>query len=230
MNSMLETGYSRAAKNAKSGFASRCLLAGVALMLILGFAAPPASACPNLIDCTPTHAHKGGVWSIAKTGLFPGVLIGVTGAAALWEGDHNRFGNTLWQSIDAAAISGIITQAMKFSFQRARPHEVPGNANDWFSGIHHRSFPSGDVSAITALVTPPILEYGPSHPWVYALALLPAYDGAARVEYRDHYPTDVIAGMLVGFASGWLAHHYREHHIIVSILPKGLLVGFKHDF
>lgn len=191
---------------------------------------PPAWACPNLIDCTPTHAHKGGIWSIAKTGLFPAALIGATGAAALWEGDHNRLGNTLWQSLDASAVAGIATFALKSTFQRARPHQAPGHPNDWFSGINHRSFPSGDVSAIAALVTPPMLEYGPTDPWIYALAILPAYDAAARVQYRDHYPTDVIAGMLLGFASGWLAHHFRRHHIIVGILPSGLLVGFKHAF
>lgn len=217
-------------RHSGSALGERRLLAWLVVLLILACAMPAASACPNLIDCTPNHAHTGGIWHIAQARLFPAALIGATGVAALWEGDHNRLGNTLWQSLDAAAIAGISTYAMKSAFQRARPHEVPGNANDWFSGINHRSFPSGDVSAITALVTPPILEYGASDPWVYALAVLPAYDGAARVEYRDHYPTDVIAGMLVGFASGWLAHHDREHHIIVSLLPKGVLVGFKNVF
>lgn len=213
----------------QSHVSPRCLFC-VAVLLSCLLAAPEASACPNLIDCTPSHAHKSGIWSIAKAGLFPGILIGATGAAALWEGDHNRLGNTLWQSMDAAAIAGISTYALKSTFQRARPHQVPGHPNDWFSGINHRSFPSGDVSAITALVTPPILEYGPTDPWVYALAVLPAYDAAARVEYRDHYPTDVIAGMALGFASGWLAHHYGKHHIIVGLLPGGLLIGFKHYF
>lgn len=152
------------------------------------------------------------------------------GAAALWEGDHNKVGNTLWQSLDAAAVAGISTFALKISFQRARPHQAPGRPNDWFSGTSHKSFPSGDVSSIAALVTPPILEYGASDPWVYALAVLPAFDAAARVEYRDHYPTDVVAGLALGVASGWLAHHYREHHIIVGFLPSGLLVGFKNKF
>lgn len=202
----------------------------ILILLCCVVAAPKVWACPNLIDCTPSHANKSGVWSIAKAGLFPGILIGVTGAAALWEGDHNRVGNTLWQSMDAAAIAGISTFALKSTFQRARPHEAPGHPNEWFSGINHRSFPSGDVSAITALVTPPILEYGPTDPWVYALAILPAYDAAARVQYRDHYPTDVVAGLALGFASGWLAHHYGKHHIIVGLLPGGLLVGFKHYF
>ncbi len=200
------------------------------LLLVLACGPPPALACPNLIDCTPTHAHTGGIWSIAQARVFPAALFGATAVAALWEGDHNRIGNTLWQSVDGALIAGISTYALKSTFQRARPFQEPGNANDWFSGIHHRSFPSGDVSAITALVTPPILEYGRRDPWVYALAALPAYDGAARVQYRDHYPTDVIGGMLVGFASGWLAHHYHQHHIIVGLLPRGVLVGFKHDF
>lgn len=60
-------------------------------------------ACPNLIDCTPSHAHKNGIWSLAEPGLFPAVLIGASAAGALWEGDQTRLGNTLWQSLDAAA-------------------------------------------------------------------------------------------------------------------------------
>lgn len=200
------------------------VVAGAALYV------PLARACPNLIDCTPAHAHKSGIWSIAKAGAFPAALIGVTGAAALWEGDHSRLGNTLWQSVDAAAIAGASTFVLKSAFQRSRPSQNPGHPNDWFAGYHHRSFPSGDVSAIAALVTPPILEYGRTDPWVYSLALLPVFDAAARVEYRDHYPTDVVAGLALGFASGWLAHRYRKDHLIVGLLPGGLFIGFKNVF
>ena len=35
---------------------------------------------------------------------------------------------------------------------------------------------------VTTAVTPFVLEYGPEYPAVYALELLPLYDGIARVK------------------------------------------------
>ncbi|MDE2089743.1 MAG: phosphatase PAP2 family protein [Gammaproteobacteria bacterium] len=176
----------------------------------------------------PVHQDTSGLWSIARAGQFPAELIGVTLAGAVWEGGNNRLGRTLWQSVDAAAIAGISTQALKYTFQRERPSQT-SDPNQWFQGMHAQSFPSGDVSSITALVTPLILEYHRTDPWIYTLAAVPAFDMAARVKAHGHWQTDVVSGAAVGMVSGYFAHRFKEPFIL-SLLPNGFYVGLRKGF
>lgn len=176
----------------------------------------------------PVTQHTSGIWSIARTPYFPAELIGATAIAAIWEGGHTRFGRTLWQSLDGAALAGASTYALKFTFGRERPSQT-SNPNLWFKGAHAQSFPSGDVSSITGLVTPMILEYRKSDPAVYALAVLPAFDMAARVEAHGHWQTDVVGGALVGGLSGYFAHEFA-HPLILSIMPHAIEVGLGKRF
>ena len=130
-------------------------------------------------------------------------------AGALWLGGEDRLGKTFWQSIDSSVLGGISSEAMKHIFTRARPDQG-GDPNKWFQGSGHYSFPSGEVTLITAVVTPFMFEYGHDHPGVYALALLPAYDAIARVKSQAHWQTDVIAA--------------------VGLLPHGFMVGMHAQF
>ena len=191
------------------------------------FSAVSASACTNLIDCRGS-GNQSGVWTIAQSPQFPAALIGVTVAGALWEGSESRLGRTLWQSLDASAITGIATFGLKEAFQRARPNQS-SSPDQWFSGPKHQSFPSGDVSAIATLVTPFIAEYGGDHPSVWALAALPAFDMAARVQARAHWPTDVIAGAAVGVGGGLLARQLKTPFFVV-ILPGSVTIGLRTRF
>ncbi|MDE3207675.1 MAG: phosphatase PAP2 family protein [Pseudomonadota bacterium] len=176
----------------------------------------------------PVHRQTQGIWSIAKAGRFPTELVGATLAGAIWEGGNNRIGRTLWQSLDAAAIAGISTQALKYTFQRDRPSQT--NTPDlWFQGSHAQSFPSGDVSSITALVTPLILEYHNSNPWVDSLALLPVFDMTARVKAQGHWQSDVVSGAALGVLSGYFSHQLKEPFIL-SLLPNGFYMGLKEKF
>ena len=176
----------------------------------------------------PIAQDNSGIWSIARTPNFPAELIGLTLAGAVWEGGRSRFGRTLWQSIDAAAMAGISTQALKWTFQRMRPSTTT-NPDRWFQGVHNASFPSGDVSSITALVTPLILEYHRRDPMVDTLAVLPAFDMAARMKAHGHWLTDTMAGAAVGVASGYFAHSMRSPFIL-GLLPGGFYVGLHERF
>ncbi|MHB8254150.1 MAG: phosphatase PAP2 family protein [Acidiferrobacter sp.] len=177
----------------------------------------------------PVAQKNNGIYAIAKTPTFPFELITLTLGAALWEGGQTRLGHTLWQSLDGAALAGVSTQLLKWTFQRNRPSQSPQNPNLWFQGIHSQSFPSGDVSSITALVTPLILTYQRRDPEVWALAALPAFDMVARVRAHGHWQTDVVAGAIVGALSGYYAHQ-RHSPLILSLLPQGLYVGLQADF
>lgn len=176
----------------------------------------------------PVQQNTSGVWSIAKPPQFPAELIGLTLAGAVWEGGSTRLGMTLWQSVDAAAMAGIATQALKWTFQRTRPSST-NNPKLWFQGVHNQSFPSGDVSSITALVTPLILEYHQTNPAVDALAALPVFDMAARIKAHGHWMTDTVAGAVVGMASGYFAHRMHSPFIL-GLLPHGFYMGLHTHF
>lgn len=177
----------------------------------------------------PVSQDTHGLYAIAKTPNFPFELIMTTLGAAVWVGGRTRLGHTLWQSLDAAALAGVSTQILKDTFQRDRPSQSPQNPNLWFQGLHSQSFPSGDVSSITALVTPLILTYHRRDPAVWGLALIPAFDMVARVRAHGHWQTDVAAGALIGALSGYYAHE-RHSPFILSLLPQGVYMGLHTEF
>ncbi len=110
----------------------------------------------------------------------------------MWEGGETRFGRTLWQSIDASAASGLVALGVKYAFSRVRPDASNNDPNLWFKGGGNQSFPSGEVTEVSSIVTPLVLEYGHDHPWVYALEALPVYDGIARIKVQAHWQSDVL--------------------------------------
>lgn len=169
-----------------------------------------------------------GIWNRnVQSGLLYGTVAGV-GLGAVAFGDQDSFGDTLWRSVDAMVLSGVTAQAMKYSFQRERPAQT-SNPDLFFRGTHAQSFPSGEVTAISAAVTPFIAQYGDDHPAVYALALLPAYDAVARVKTRGHWQSDVVVGAAVGVGFGIYASR-RNSPLILSWLPGGFQIGFIHHF
>jgi len=147
---------------------------------------------------------------------------------AVWEGAESRFGKTLWQGIDAEIVGGVTAQAGKYIFTRVRP-DTEDNPCLWFHGGSNYSFPSGEASVAAALVTPYIIEYAHDYPATWALLLLPAYVGAARVKNQAHWQTDVLAGWAVGGLSGWYAHG-RDAPILIELLPHGVAVGLSKQF
>ena len=65
-----------------------------------------------------------------------------------------------------------------------------------------KSFPSGHAANNMAVATVILLFY-PRRGWIYLpIALLIAY---SRIYTGAHWPLDVLAGMLLGVAGGWLA-------------------------
>lgn len=169
-----------------------------------------------------------GIWARKyQTGVLGLMLVGEVGGAVL-EGGETRLGKTLWQAIDSSALAGISAQGLKYTFTRARPSQS-GDPNQWFQGGSHYSFPSGEVAAVSAIVTPLVLEYRQDHPVVYALELLPVYDGIARMKVRGHWQTDVLAGFALGSLSGYFAHK-RDSPFVLGVLPHGFAIGMRKQF
>ncbi len=192
----------------------------------LAFCAALVSLSPGAVSAGIDHRvmlDESGIWSRnVQKGLLDTLVVGEI-AGAVWQGGETELGRTFWQSIDASAIGSASAEALKHAFTRARPSQTD-DPNEWFKGGNHHSFPSGEVTTVTSIVTPFMLEYGPRHPAVYALAALPLYDGIARVKSQAHWQTDILASWALGAGAAYYAHA-RETPLILGALPRGFAVG-----
>jgi membrane-associated phospholipid phosphatase len=174
------------------------------------------------------NLDQGGIWSrsnqLAVQNLSALTVLG----GALWEGNDTRLGKTFWKATDAMLLADITAQVAKDVFHRARPSQG-NNPNDWFGSSSHKGFPSGEVTHISAIVTPFIAEYGHDDPAVWALGALPVYVGAARMKSQAHWQTDVLAGMALGAGIGY-AMQRRESAWTATVLPRSITVGFRRGF
>lgn len=202
------------------------------LLLIASIAAPAClagSAGPFGIDHEWTYDDSG-IWNRGVQETLEYGLIAAELGAGLWEGGETRFGRTTWQSIDASAASGILALGLKYAFSRERPIDSGGDPNLWFKGHGNQSFPSGEVTEVSSIVSPFVFEYGHDQPWVYALELLPLYDGIARMKVQAHWQSDVLAGFALGTGTAWLMHRNTGTPYILSVMPHGIYVGLKKSF
>jgi membrane-associated phospholipid phosphatase len=169
-----------------------------------------------------------GIWSrSAQAGLEDGV-IALDLAGALWLGNDHAVGHTFWQSADSLAVTAVSVQVLKLAFSRARPTQGD-NPNAWFQGHGHESFPSGEVAEQAAFVTPFVVDYGRTHPWVWALEALPVYDAVGRLKSQAHWQSDVIVAGLIGTGIGYWSTT-RRTPLFVQILPRGVSVGLYKRF
>lgn len=104
----------------------------------------------------------------------------------------------------AIAVNSGITVILKYSVNRDRPFVTyPDIAKKSNGGSP--SFPSGHTSLAFATATSLSLEYPkwyiivPSYAWAGTV-------GYSRTHLGVHYPSDVLAGAVIGAGSAWLTH------------------------
>jgi len=131
-----------------------------------------------------------------------GVPVGM-GTAGLIKHDDKLIRNAC--EISAAVIlNSAITLTLKYSVNRDRPFiTYPDITKKSKAGSP--SFPSGHTSSSFALATSLSLTY----PKWYIIA--PSYTWAATVGYSRmhlgvHYPSDVLAGAIIGSGCAWLTY------------------------
>lgn len=181
----------------------------------------------NFIDHKLNFDNRG-IWKRSyQLTVVNGLVVG-TVAGALWEGGETRLGRTFWQSVDSFALGAVSSETLKHVVQRARPAQS-NDPDEVRQGNGHYSFPSGEVTAVTSVITPFVLEYGHDHPMVYALYALPVYDAVARLKSQAHWQTDVIAGFALGTLTGYYAQR-RDSPFILGVLPHGIAVGLRAKF
>ena len=108
----------------------------------------------------------------------------------------------------AIGRSVVVTEVLKFTFSETRP-----NGGD-------RSFPSGHTSFAFTGAEFIRKEYG----WwwgapAYAVA---SYVGWSRVESREHYTHDVLAGALIGILANHDLREVHTRHGTFSLAPAAL--------
>lgn len=205
----------------------RRILAALAVVALMLCDTALAGGGPLGIDHRVAEDNSG-IWQRKYQQDLMALMIGGEIAGAVWEGGETRLGKTFWQSIDASVLGGASAEVLKVAFSRERP-STTDNPNKFFQGNGNRSFPSGEVTAASAIVTPFVLEYRTDHPSVYALEILPVYDMVARVKVRGHWQSDVLAGFALG--TGWgIYAHSRPQPLILSALPQGVMVGLQKKF
>lgn len=199
----------------------------IALLTLLNAQWALAAGGPLGIDHRLSRDNSG-IWKRSYQKNLIYYMVGGELGLGLWEGGKSKLGQASWQAVDATAMAAVSAQALKYTFTRTRPSHTD-NPNKWFQGGNHHSFPSGEVTTVAAIVTPYILQYRKTNPWIYGLEVLPAYDAVARMKARGHWQTDVLAGFALGTALGYFAHSFKTPFSL-RILPHGLAVGLKTKF
>ena len=106
-------------------------------------------------------------------------------------------------------ISSAVTGILKYGVQRERPFVTYPDLKH-ITPEDRYSFPSGHTSTAFALATSVAIAYPK---WYVAT---PAYLWASSAAYSRmrlgvHYPSDVLAGALIGSGSAWLCYKLNKH-------------------
>jgi len=169
--------------------------------LILG-----SSLLDNKVDQWALN-HQGGSWDRAASianglplALAAGTGILFTGMA----GDDAAA--TARTSLTAAAFTMGGNLLTKYAVGRARPADELGNSS--FTGFTptaaQSSFGSNHVALAFALVTP--FAKQADNPWLYGLA---GFTAVGRIQSREHWLSDTVAGGLMGYAIGSLTYEQQ---------------------
>lgn len=156
----------------------------------------------NPVDKAMVKQPAGGTWDhIAKAvepfGSAPGVGIAVglyLGGAAFANPEVKATGTDAMLAIAIAELA--ITFPLKELVGRARPYENEGTHS--FHPFHGgQSFPSGHTTIAFALAS--VVSFHSESAWVSGVSYgIAGLVGLARVEQRDHFLSDVVAGGLIG--------------------------------
>jgi undecaprenyl-diphosphatase len=163
---------------------------------------------PRLVDIFRTVTRFGkSDWILISTGAFFIAMLALNASALRPRLRARRTVRTLASSyvFAAVAISGIIANLSKNIIGRARPEhfdETGSLSFDFFAGDSSwASFPSGHATTAMALGVALALLF-PRLRWIFLC--LGFWIAISRLIVGAHYPSDVIAGGVLGGVTAWL--------------------------
>lgn len=202
-------------------FCISCLF--VAVAIANGLSAQNADV--RILETLQEHRTEGmdGVMTWTSNTLFltPAVPLGLMTAG--WTTDNT-------ETLHAGYITGIsflatfaITEGLKFTVRRQRPYKAyPDRLHPVRTTVGY-SFPSGHTSLCFATAVSLSLCY-PEWYVVVPSLLWATGVGFSRLYLGVHYPSDVIAGAVVGTLSALLAYRLFEKQNKDSGLPSPAFV------
>jgi undecaprenyl-diphosphatase len=148
------------------------------------------------------HAWIGRVLSTVETWAVPAIALATV---ALWllarPGAGRKWKLASVCALGSAGLALLVNQVIAAIWDRPRPFDTHPSAHVWGSRSHDPSFPSDHASAAFAIAFA-VLLFDRVVGWVFLAAAVVV--GFGRVFIGAHYPLDVLAGVLVGFASALL--------------------------
>ncbi|MFZ4725408.1 MAG: phosphatase PAP2 family protein [Paludibacter sp.] len=130
------------------------------------------------------------------------------GAVALIEKDDNLLKNAIYIGA-AIGVDGVLTYGMKKVVGRSRPYVSYPNDIIAYETEISNSFPSGHTSLAFTTATALSLKYpkwyiiAPSYFWACSV-------GYSRMNLGVHYPSDVLAGALLGAGSAYITYKVND--------------------
>jgi len=162
--------------------------------------------------------------SISYTTTITSFGVPVTMAAVALFTDNDALLKNAIYTTAALGVNSVLVYSLKHSINRLRPYNgLPDQftARDNYSG-GSPSFPSGHTSLAFATATSLSICYpkwyviAPSYLWA-------GYVGYSRMNLGVHYPSDVLAGAILGAGSAWITYKvnkwYWEKHDNKKLLP-----------
>lgn len=181
-----------------------------ACIIFLLFAATTVAQPAEVKLLTKVYADSSAASNALAHGISESVVpvSGVVPAAMLIVGyfkhDTILFEKGMKASV-AIAFNGVVSLGMKYFVDKRRPFAAYPSLFRARSEVGPFSFPSGHTSFAFCTATSATLSF---KKWYVAV---PAYAWAAaagwsRMQQGVHYPSDVLAGALIGTASSFLAY------------------------
>ena len=99
-----------------------------------------------------------------------------------------------------AAVVHFLYPRIKRRYRRRRPFKVDPELSSLLNTLDEHSFPSGHAMTLTAVLTPIVMVWPAM---AFSGALMVSCLAWSRVATAHHYPSDVIAGVLLGFVLGY---------------------------
>jgi membrane-associated phospholipid phosphatase len=144
-------------------------------------------------------------WSDVGVGLELGAggIAWIAGCAS----DHPSAANSAFTALAAAGFGQLINLGIKEGFRRQYPYQ-PNSTGAFFSRSRAGSFTSGHATTSFAFAAAIAHRY-PHKPWIvwgsYGLA---TGLSLARLPAHKHFPSDVLVGAAIGYATGtYIGNH-----------------------